>query len=87
MTKRLPNGRPFVKGVDARRTVLDAGPDHPAFFRALSYATDYGIGRPTQPLDLGVVTGPITVITGVPDSESYTPANRLPAHTHQEPRA
>ena len=110
MTARPPTGKPFVKGVDARRntrsrgrppdawkqqlaelvtrdatlthvrTVLDAGPDHPAFFRALSYATDYGIGRPTQPLDLGIATGPITVITGVPESRHYTPANGLPAH-------
>ena len=68
------------------RTVLDAGPDHPAFFKALGYATDYGIGRPTQPVDLGIATGPITVITGVPVSKFYTPASQLPAHTHQEPR-
>ena len=115
MTARPPTGKPFAKGVDARRntrvggrppdawkqqlaqlvtrdatlthvrTVLDAGPDHPAFFRALSYATDYGIGRPTQPVDLGIATGPITVITGVPESGFSTPAHFLPAPPHLQP--
>lgn len=48
------------------RSVLDAGPDHPHFFRALSYATDHGIGRAIQPIELGPQSGPITIITGVP---------------------
>ena len=66
------------------REVLDAGPDHPQFFRALSYATDHGIGRPTHPLDLGIVAGPITVITGVPQSDYYKETDHLPSHTPGE---
>ena len=96
MTRRIPSGRPFVKGVDARRNtrssgrppdewkrqlaalvtrdatlahvraVLDAGPDHPQFFRALSYATEHGIGRPTQPVDLTPSGTIIQVISHVP---------------------
>ncbi len=32
------------------RAVLDEGPDHPFFFRALDYATDHGFGKANQSL-------------------------------------
>ncbi len=30
------------------QTVLDAGPDHPFFAKALEYVTEYGYGKATQ---------------------------------------
>ena len=33
------------------RTVLEAGPDHPFFAKALEYATDHGMGKATQPIE------------------------------------
>lgn len=47
------------------RAVLDAGADHPQFFRALAYATDHGIGRAVQPVDVTSDGRPITVISGI----------------------
>ena len=51
------------------RAVLDAGADHPQFFRALAYCTDHGLGRAAQPVDLTSDGRPITVTTGVPESD------------------
>ena len=47
----------------------------PQFFRALAYATDHGIGRPTQMVDLTSTGASITVVTGVPASDHYTPTH------------
>ena len=60
------------------RTVLDAGAEHPQFFRALAYATDHGIGRATQPLEMHASGLRITVITGVPPSDEALSA----VHSH-----
>jgi hypothetical protein len=55
--------------------VLNAGPEHPHFFRALGYATDHGCGKATQPLALGDADGqPITIVLHVPEpDEPFTP--------------
>jgi hypothetical protein len=33
------------------QTVLDAGPDHPFFAKALEYVTEYGYGKATQHIE------------------------------------
>lgn len=33
------------------RTVLEAGPEHPFFLKALEYVTDHGMGRATQSIE------------------------------------
>ncbi len=58
------------------KTVLDTGPDHPQFFKALAYATDHGVGRPTQQVDVTSGGKPLTVVTGVPEPDVPWPPPR-----------